>query len=68
MSKRIDTYGIDDYASHPSEREYDEVGSFTIERRQEYGSGYERETTIVYVDPTTGLLVADIDAYEKWVR
>jgi len=68
MSKNIDIYSTDDYMSHPSEREYEEIGSFTVERRQDYGSGYDKETTTVYLDPITGLLVADVAAYEKWVR
>jgi len=68
MSKHIEVYSNDDYTTHESEREYEEVGSFTVERQRDYDVAYVREVTTVYLDPITGLLVADIAAYEKWVR
>jgi hypothetical protein len=51
-----------------SERKYEVVGEIVTERPAgDYTPGYVRVSTTVYLDPETGLLVADIPQYEKWI-
>lgn len=62
-------YLNEDYVWVDSQREYVEaVGG--LEFNEEVGSYYthnERRSVSLYLDPNTGLVVFDIEAYEKWI-
>ena len=59
----------DDYTWVESEREYVEAVD-GLEFNYEYGDYYrhvERKRVNLYLDPATGLVVFDVQAYEKWL-
>lgn len=49
-------------------RTYVEVGQFTKDHQYDYGQGYDKIVTPVYADVVTGLLVVDVEAFERWIR
>lgn len=48
-------------------REYIELTSITRQVPLEYAYGFTNETTEIYMDVATGLVVGDIPAFEKWI-
>ena len=66
MSAKIE-YWDEDFETKMSDREYDEIGTLTIEVSRGWGSGYDKKHTDIYLDPATGLVLGDVAAYERWI-
>lgn len=69
MARTREIYNAEDYIYEDSKREYDEVEILTNaipDNAWGREDGFVRHT--YYIDPATGLMVADIAAYEKWLN
>lgn len=66
----IVTWGDSGYETTPSQREYIKF-EVQMTHRKEYDYSYPNvsvEQRTVYVDPSNGLVVFDVEAYEKWIE
>lgn len=71
--KNVTFYAYDEeglFGEQTSQREYVEAND-SLEFNIEVGDYYthtERRVANLYLDPATGLVVFDVEAYEKWMN
>lgn len=65
--EKAEIFDTNTFETRMSQREYRRIGYMTTRVDNAWGGGFQEAVTTMYVDDKTGLFVADIEAFEKWI-
>lgn len=67
-TQKVKYYSNEDHETHVSTREYFQIDSIVgTEETGDYYRHNERTELTIFLDPQTGLVVFDVEAYERWI-